>query len=66
MLGASLIWREFRSWSARPWLLSALLQEALDEEANERGKLNICSYCHQMLSCLFVFLSIMHTHTHTY
>lgn len=39
MLGASLICREFRSWSARPWLLSALLQEELQEEGNQKGKI---------------------------
>lgn len=35
MFGASLICREFKSWSAKPKLLSELLQEAL----NESGKI---------------------------
>lgn len=58
MFGASLICREFKSWSARPWLLFALLQEELCEEATERGKLNI--------SVIKMMLSFSHHQIHTH
>lgn len=37
MFGASLICREFKSWSAKPKLLSELPQDALKKKKKERG-----------------------------